>query len=204
MMHKRTLLAFAAALSLAGGSVYAQAPAAPTRVRATIEKIDGDTLSLKARDGHMVTVVLAPDFKVVGVSKAQIGDIKPGSYIGSAAIPQADGSLKALEVTVFPPSMKGTGEGHYGWDMGQNSTMTNGTVGDLLVSNGRTMTVKYSNGGEKKITVPEDVPIVSLEPSDRSLLKPGAHVIVVPTKAADGTLTANRISVGMNGIVPPM
>ena len=204
MMHKRTLLAFAAALSLAGGSVYAQAPAAPTRVRATIEKIDGDTLSLKARDGHMVSVVLAPDFKVVGVSKAQIGDIKPGSYIGSAAIPQADGSLKALEVTVFPPSMKGTGEGHYGWDMGQNSTMTNGTVGDLVVSNGRTMTVKYSNGGEKKITVPEDVPIVSLEPSDRSLLKPGAHVIVVPTKAADGTLTANRISVGMNGIVPPM
>jgi hypothetical protein len=100
--------------------------------------------------------------------------------------------------------MKGTGEGHYGWDMGQNSTMTNGTVGDLVVSNGRTMTVKYSNGGEKKITVPEDVPIVSLEPSDRSLLKPGAHVIVVPTKAADGTLTANRISVGMNGIVPPM
>ena len=178
--------------------------AAPTRIRATIEKIDGNTLSLTARDGHEVTVTLSADAKVIGVSRAQIGDIKPGSFIGTAAIPQPDGSLKALEVTVFPPSMNGTGEGHYAWDLGANSTMTNGTVGDLVVSSGRVMTVKYSGGGEKRITVPDDVPIVSLEPADRSLLTPGAHVIVAPAKGADGTLTASRINVGVNGTVPPM
>jgi hypothetical protein len=191
-----------AGLCLAGGSALAQS-APPARIRATIEKVDGNTLSLRARDGHEFSVMLTPDAKIVGVSTAEIGSIKPGSFIGTAAVPQPDGSLKALEVTVFPPSMNGTGEGNYAWDLGANSTMTNGTVGDLVVSSGRTMTVKYK-GGEKKVLVPTDVPIVSLEPSDRSLVKAGAHVIVVPSKAADGSLTANRISVGENGTVPPM
>jgi hypothetical protein len=203
MKHTSTLLMVAASLSLAAGATLAQSTP-PMRIRATIEKVDGNTLSLKARDGHDVTVTLAPDAKIVGVTTAQVTAIKPGSFIGTAAIPQPDGSLKALEVTVFPPSMNGTGEGSYAWDLGGNSTMTNGTVGDLVVSNGRTMTVKYNNAGVKKIVVPDDVPIVSLEPSDRSLLEVGAHVIVVPTKGADGTLTASRISVGEHGTVPPM
>lgn len=208
MTSKSTLLAFAAGLSLTGaltgGVAFAQPAPAPARLRATIDSVDGSTLNLKARDGHMVKVVLTPDVKVVGVSKAQLSDIKSGTFIGSAAIPQPDGTLKALEVTVFPASMNGTGEGNYAWDLGNNSTMTNGTVGDLVVSSGRTMTVKYKGGGEKKITVPEDVPIVMLEPADKSLIKAGAHVLVVPTKAADGTLTASRINVGENGTVPPM
>jgi len=198
-MKKYLLLPFLVALAV---PAFAQAP--PMRIRATIEKIDGNTLSLKARDGHEVTVVLTADAKVIGVSRAKIGDIRPGSFIGSAAIPLPDGTLKALEVTVFPPSMNGTGEGHYGWDLGPTSTMTNGTVGDLVVSEGHTMTVKYSGGGEKKILVPDDVPIVSLEAADRSLLKPGAHIIVVPTKGTDGALTAARINVGVDGTVPPM
>ena len=196
-------LVLAAGLSLTAAASYAQTTP-PMRIRATIDKVDGNVLDLKARDGHEVTVTLTGDVKVVGVTKSTVAEIKPGSFIGTAAVPQPDGTLKALEVTVFPPSMKGTGEGNYGWDLGSNSTMTNGTVGDLVVSNGRTMTVNYNGTGEKKITVPDDVPIVSLEPSDRSLLVVGAHVIVVPTKAADGTLTANRISVGENGTVPPM
>ncbi len=149
-------------------------------------------------------VKLTDDVKVVAVSKADIADIKSGSFIGSATVPAADGTLRALEVTVFPPAMNGTGEGHYAWDLAPNSMMTNGTVGDLVVSDGRTMTVKYSGGGEKKIVVPADVPIVSLMMADRSLLVAGAHVIVAPTKAADGSLSASRINVGANGTVPPM
>ena len=201
-MNRRLLLALMGTLSIAGGAV-AQTPA-PARIRATIDKLDGTTLSLTTRANAKVTVVLTDDAKVVAASKAQVGDIKPGSYIGSAAVPQPDGSLKALEVTVFPPSMNGTGEGSYGWDLTPASTMTNGTVGDLVVSEGRTMTVKYGSGGEKKIVVPDDVPIVSLAPSDRTLLVPGAHVVIAAAKAADGALTASRVTVGANGTVPPM
>ncbi len=201
-MNRRLLLALMGTLSIAGGAM-AQTPA-PTRIRATIDKLDGNTLSLTTRANAKVTVMLTDDAKVVAASKAQVGDIKPGSYIGSAAVPQPDGSLKALEVTVFPPSMNGTGEGSYGWDLTPASTMTNGTVGDLVVSEGRTMTVKYGNGGEKKIVVPDDVPIVSLAPSDRTLLVPGAHVVIAAAKAADGALTASRVTVGANGTVPPM
>lgn len=201
-MNRRLLLALMGTLSIAGGAM-AQTPA-PTRIRATIDKLDGNTLSLTTRANAKVSVTLTDDAKVVAASKAQVGDIKPGSFIGSAAVPQPDGSLKALEVTVFPPSMNGTGEGSYGWDLTPTSTMTNGTVGDLVVSEGRTMTVKYGNGGEKKIVVPDDVPIVSLAPSDRTLLVPGAHVVIAAAKAADGALTASRVTVGANGTVPPM
>jgi hypothetical protein len=202
MKHTRTLLALTASLTLSGAAFAQTTP--PARIRATIEKIDGNVLTLKPRSGADVMVTLTPDVKVVGVTKAQITDIKSGSFIGSAAIPQPDGTLKALEVTVFPPAMAGTGEGSYAWDQGPTSSMTNGTVGDLVVSAGRIMTVKYNGSGEKKIFVPEDVPIVSLEPVDRSMLTVGAHVIVVPTKGADGKLTASRINVGEHGIVPPM
>ncbi len=202
-MNRRSLLALVAVLSAAGGATMAQAPA-PARIRGTVATVDGNTLHLKTRANADVTVTLTDDAKVVAIKTAQVGDIKPGSFIGTAAVPLPDGSLKALEVHVFPPSMNGTGEGHYDWDLGAGSTMTNGTVGDLVVSEGRTMTVKYGNGGEKKIVVPDDVPIVSMEPADRKLLTPGAHVVVLPTKAADGTLTANRVSVGVNGTVPPM
>lgn len=203
---KRTAIALTTIVCLAALPALAQQAAPPSRVRATIEKIDGDALLLKARDGHELTVTLTPDVKVVGVGKADLADIKPGSFIGTATVPGQDGTQRALEVTVFPASMKGTGEGSYAWDLGPNTLMTNGTVGDLVVSSGRTMTVSYNGqgSGEKTIFVPDDVPVVTLQPSDKSLLVPGAHIIVVPTKAADGTLTAGRINVGMNGTVPPM
>ncbi len=200
-LASRAALALAATLSLAGPA-RAQAP--QTRLRATIEAVDGDTLRLKERNGQTLAVMLAPDSKVVGVSNGAIGDIKPGSFIGSAAVPQPDGTLKALEVHVFPPSMNGVGEGSYAWDLTPGSTMTNGTVSDLVAVHGRTMTVKYSGGGEKTITVPEDVPIVSLAPTDRAPLVAGAHVVLAPVKGADGTLTASRINVGLDGLVPPM
>lgn len=207
MMNKRTFLAAATGLVLAAAAANAQPAPAPTRIRGTIEKIDGSTLTIKPRSGAEVAVKLTDDVKVVGVKKAQMSDIQPGSFIGSAAVPQPDGTSKALQVTVFPPSMKGAGEGSYAWDLGPNTTMTNGTVGDLVTTNGRTMTVKYNGqgSGEKKIIVPDDVPVVMLNPdATKALLTVGAHIIVVPTKAADGTLSANRISVGENGTVPPM
>ena len=193
----------AAGLAFTAGIAVAQ-PAPSNRIRATVEKVDGNVLTLKPRSGPDVTVTLTDPLMVTGVAKAQVSDIKPGSYIGTAAVPQPDGTLRALEVTVFPPAMNGAGEGHYPWDLGSTSTMTNGTVGDLVTSNGRTMTVKYK-GEEKQIVVPDDVPIVVLNPgAPRSLIQPGAHVIVQPTKAADGALSANRINVGENGITPPM
>jgi hypothetical protein len=201
-MTKFRIAAAALGLSLLAGGAMAQ-PAPAARVRATITAVDGNALSLTARNGDKLMVVLTPDVRVIAVATAKLADIKPGSFIGSAAIPQADGSLKALEVTVFPPAMNGTGEGHYDWDLGKTSTMTNGTVGDLVVSSGRVMTVKYK-GGEKKIVVPDDVPVVSLEPGNVKMLTPGAHVLVVPVKAADGTLSASRINVGKDGTVPPM
>ena len=203
MLHARFLLAAAAGLTLTASLATAQ-PAPSTRIRGTVEAVDGNNVTIKPRSGPNVTVRMTDDHVVTGVAKAQLSDVQPGSYIGTAAVPQPDGTQKALEVTVFPPAMNGTGEGHFPWDLGSNSTMTNGTVGDLVNANGRTMTVKYK-GEEKKIVVPDDVPIVVLHPgADHALVKAGAHVIVQPTKAADGTLTANRISVGENGITPPM
>ena len=190
--------ALALGLCVIGSSAFAQTPA---RMRGTIEKIAGDELVMKTRAGESLTIKLTATTPVSGVFNAKIEDIKPGSFIGCAAVPQPDGGLKALEVTVFPPGMHG-GEGHYAWDLSPTSTMTNGTVGDLKIANGRMMTVKYPDG-EKTIYVPTDVPIVTFEIADRSKLVPGAHVVVTETKAADGSMTANRISVGENGVIPP-
>ena len=172
------------------------------RVRATIEKVTADTLEVKTKAGKKLTLKLSPDLAVMSVSHAAITDIKSDSFIGSAAIPLPDGTLKALEVTVFPAGMK-SGEGHYAWDLGKKSTMTNGTVGDVVVTSGRTITVKYPDG-EKKIVVPADVPIVSLNKADRSLLVAGAHGVFVVTKAPDGSEVVGRALVGINGVVPPM
>jgi hypothetical protein len=192
--------AMALGLGLLGTAAYAQMPPT-TRLRGTVETLSGNDLTVKARNGQDVTVHMTGSTSVAGVFEAKLADIKPGSFIGSAAAPQPDGTLKALEVTVFPPGMHG-GEGSYAWDLTPTSTMTNGTVGDLVVSNGRTMTVKYPNG-QKTLVVPPDVPIVSFEPSDRSKLVPGAHVVVAVTKAADGSSNAVRVQVGENGTIPP-
>ena len=136
------------------------------------------------------------------VTQGTIADVKPNSFVGSAAIPQPDGTLKALEVTVFPPGLK-SGEGNYPWDLGRNSQMTNGTVGSVVGTRDSTVTVKYPNG-EKRIVIPADVPVVQLAMGDRSLLVPGAHVVLFVTRAPDGTQVLQRALVGKNGLVPPM
>jgi hypothetical protein len=196
------------AVLLVGGMAAAQAqqpPANRLAVRGTIEQISATSLVVKARNGHEMTLAVPADAAIRAVSLAKLADIKPDSFIGTAAVPQPDGTQKALEVHVFAASLRGSGEGNRPWlgANGQSGQMTNGTVGSLVVTDGTTMKVKYKDG-EKTIVVPPDVPIVYMEPGDRSLLKTGAPVLVFPTKNADGTLTATTIIAGKNGVIPPM
>ena len=190
------------ALLLAAGAAIAAEP--PPRTRGTIERLDGDTLTLATRGGQKATFKLMPDTRIVGAIDAQLGAIKPDTYIGTSAAPQPDGTLKAIEVHVFPESMRGTGDGHYPWDLDGANTMTNGAVGALAGTSGRTMTVKYQ-GGERKVVVPEGTPVVAFEPADRSIVKPGARAFGGDDKGADGTqATAVFLVVGENGVNPPM
>ncbi len=176
----------------------------PTRVRGTIESATEQALTIKSRDGQTVTVMLAPNFAVVAVSKASLGDIKSGTFVGAAALPQSDGTFKAQEVLVFPEAMRGTDEGHYPWDLSPGSTMTNAAVSAMVSGNdGTALTLKHKNG-EVKVVVPQDAPIVTLGPGDKSLLVPGAGVFVPASKAADGALSAGRVLVGKDGLMPPM
>ena len=172
------------------------------RVRGTIEKVDGNTVVVKSVDKSEVTLTLTAKALIVGVVKATLADIKPGSFVGSAAMPQADGSQKALEVHIFAESQRGTGEGHRPFTI-PNSTMTNGTVGDMVTAtDGGTLTVKYKDG-EKKIVVPPGIPIVRYEISDRSELKPGVHITALnAVKKQDGSIEAPRLNVGRDGVVP--
>src|SRR5712692_6592614 len=194
-------LGAALAAALAVSPVFAQQPQTQ-RVRGTIEKVDNDTLSVKARDGAMLTVALANNVLVIGVVKASLSDIKEGSFIGSGAMPQADGSQKALEVHIFAETQRGTGDGHRPWDGAPNSTMTNGTAGTAVTGgDGPGITVKYKDG-EKKIIVPPGTPIVRYEVGQKSELKPGANInIVNAVKKPDGTFEAARVNVGRDGVV---
>ncbi|PCR93847.1 DUF5666 domain-containing protein [Pseudomonas allokribbensis] len=202
LLRHTTTLALIGVLS--AGSVYAgDAPGMRIGVRGEITGVSPESLKVHVNSGENVVVQLTPDTKVRAVTLANIEDIKPGSYIGSAAIPQEDGTLKALEVHVFPPELAGSGDGHRPFDLAKGSSMTNGSVGDLVVSNGRVLTVNYK-GGQQKILVPEDVPIVNLAPGDRSLLKVGVKIVTFVTQSADGTLTAQSISAGKDGVKPPM
>lgn len=197
----RWLPAAAAALLVCAGGARTDAP--PTRVRATIETVKGNELDLITRADERLKVTLAPDATIVAIVPTRLEDIKPGSFIGCAALPQPNGTLRALEIHVFPEKMRGTGEGHRPFDLQPQSTMTNGTVGTVTGSNGRTLTVTYQ-GGEQTITVAPDTPIVTYAPGTPSLLAPHAHLIAMVRSAPDGTLTATRISVGKDGLVPPM
>ena len=192
--------AFLTALLLCGVSTAAFAD--PVRIRGTVESLNGDALVL-ARAGEKLPVALSGKTAVSAVVPFNLSDIKPGSFIGTAAVPGKGGTLVALEVHVFPEAMRGLGEGHRPFDLQPESTMTNGTVGDVTASNGETLTVTYK-GGQQTVMVPEGTPIVTLAPGERSMLVPGAHIIVFGDKAADGAITALRILAGKDGLVPPM
>lgn len=202
LLLRRTAASAILASGLIGSAAFAQTPPS-IGIRGAIVSVTGENLVVKPNHGADQTVMLDKNTRVAAISLAKIEDIKPGSYIGAAAIPQPDGSQKALEVHVFPPAMAGTGDGHRPFDLTPNSTMTNGSVGDVVVSNGRTLTVNYK-GGEKKILVPEDVPIVNIEAGDRSMLVAGAKVVLRASKNPDGSMTAQSVNVGKNGVTPPM
>lgn len=190
-------------LALAGTAAFAQAPQV-TRVRGAIEHLDGNALTVKARDGREIAIALAPNATVTGVVPASLADITAGKFIGVTSMPRPDGTLLALEIHVFPESMRGVGEGHRAWDLKPDSTMTNATVADVVAeAKDRMLTLRYKEG-EKKVFVPVGIPIVTYVRADRSALKPGAHVFVIATRGADGGLSAPRVSVGLNGLVPPM
>ena len=217
-----------ACVLLIGGLLALAGPAcgqtALQRIRGDVDALRGRMLDVRTAPGQIVPVRLADDVRVSARSAAPPGAIAPGAFIGTTAIPQPDGTLSAVEVHVFPESMRGTGEGHRPMAIEPRSTMTNATVtsvtgtGRGALSNtmtnatvtevapggvGRRVTLKY-NGGEKTVVIGDSVPVVMIEPGDVSMLVPGAHVVVTASKQLDGTLTSDRVVVGKNGIVPPL
>jgi hypothetical protein len=195
-------------IQLALAAVIAASCAAATaqtlRVRGTIEKADGNVLTLKSTDGAELKLTLNDNALIVAVVKASMAEIKEGTFLGSAAMPQPDGSQKALEVHIFPEQMRGTGEGHRPYAPVPNSTMTNGSTSGATVAgvDGSAILVRYKDG-EKKIVVPPGAPIVRYEIGGKGDLKPGARfTVIAATRKPDGTLEANRINVGRDGVVP--
>ncbi|GCD50946.1 hypothetical protein BJI49_11645 [Acetobacter pasteurianus] len=220
MFHTRFSLIAAATVLISTGTAFAQMPPS---VRGTVISVDGDEAAVRTPLGHM-TVHLAPDTHFAGVKKASLDDIRSDSYIGTAAVPATDGTLRALEVTIFPDALRGMGEGNYPWDLGKSGSMTNGAVssvsnGALAPSSaassmtngmvravnddhGRTIQVSYK-GGMQKVALPGNIPVVSLEPADRSLLKKSSRVAVFGPVTGT-TVEAKQIIIGEDGIKPPM
>lgn len=197
-------LAPALALVMMCAPSFAQQPP-PVRIRGTIEAVDGPLLSIKSREGNDLKVRTTDDVAVFGVVKTELSEIKPGSYIGVTAMPEPDGTQKAVAVHIFPENQRGAAEGFRPWDLRPNSTMTNATVAETVAgTDGQHIRVKYKDG-EKKVLVPPGTPIVTFIAGDKAQIKPGAHIIIFgATKKDDGTLEANRVNVGIDGITPPM
>jgi hypothetical protein len=205
-VHRSTLKRpIVAVLMVVASSLYAIAQqTSPSRVRGTIEGVDGDVLAVKSRGGEDVKLRMTDDIRVIGIIKISLADIKVGSFIGTTTVPGPDGGEDAIEVHVFPEEMRGTGEGSRPFDLRPNSTMTNATVAESVAGNdGRTLLIKYKDG-EKKVVVSSDTPVVTYVPADKSDLKAGAKVIAAMKKLADGSFETNRVSVGRDGLTPPM
>ncbi len=197
---KKIMTGLALTASLSGAAWAQEAPV--TITRGTISSVTGQTLEAKSRNGQTVPVTMTDKTKVLVAETASLADMKPNSYVGIAAAPLPDGTIKALEVTIFDESLRGSGDGHYGWDLPGSTTMTNGAVGSVQTTNGRTMVIDYK-GGSKTVVVPDDVPVVMVKPADSSVLKPGARIVVFSPKGA-ASITANALVAGANGTVPPM
>jgi len=193
-----------AMVALSTLSAVAQRAPTPTRVRGTIESVDGDVVAVKSRSGEDVKLHMTGDVKLVGIIKISLADIKVGSFIGTTTVPGPDGVPSAVEVHVFPEAMRGTGEGSRPYDLKPNSTMTNATVSESVAGNdGHTLLVKYKEG-EKKVVVSPDTPVVTYVPADKSDLKAGAQIIAFVKELPDGSFESNRISIGRDGLTPPM
>jgi len=206
-VRRTTLVRPLAAIALVAASALsaiAQQSPTPSRVRGTIEGVEGDVVAVKSRGGEDVKLHMTGDIRIVGITRISLADIKVGSFIGTTTVPGADGTPSAVEVHVFPEAMRGTGEGSRPYDLKPNSTMTNATVAESVVGNdGRTLLIKYKDG-EKKVVVSPETPVVTYVPADRTDLKAGAKVIAFMKQLPDGSFETNRISVGRDGLTPPM
>ena len=203
LLMPRVVVASLTVISVLASVAWAQQP--PTvRIRGAIEAVDGSLLTVKSREGTEMKVRVTDNVAVFGVAKTAMSEIKPGSYIGVSAMPEPDGTQKALAVHIFPESQRGAAEGFRPWDLRPNSTMTNATVAETVAgTDGQNILIKYKDG-EKKVVVPPDTPIVTFVAGDKSELKPGAKIIIFSATKEDGTLEAARVNVGRDGITPPM
>lgn len=199
-----TALSFTAALTLASAAFAQSSAARPERIRGEIVSLSGNTLKVHRRSGETVTIDVDDKAGVNAVKNIQLADIKPGSYVGAAAVPGPDGKLQAKGVLVFPEAARGTGEGHYAWDLGANSTMTNANVDTVVQgTSGRDLKLSYQ-GGSNTINVPTNAPVVTLIPATRAELTAGKKVFVVATPAKDGAYDGHLVVVEKDGVAPPM
>ncbi len=197
----RSIPLFVLALVLLCAQAIAQ-PAQNRRIRGTIESLDGNVLTVKARDGTSVKINLADNWQVTAYTKAQLADIKIGSFIGVGGVPQADGSQKAVSINIFPESARGLGEGFRPWDQAPNGTMTNASVAEAVAApDGQTLLLKYKDG-EKKIVVPPGTPIAMFGPGDKTEVKPGVATATSAGTKPDGSLESARVGIGREGFVP--
>jgi len=208
-MTRRAFGAAGFALAFATTASLAQQQPQTTRIRAMIEKVDGDVLMVKARNGDQLKVTTADNARYAALIKATLDDLKPDTYIGVTSMPQPDGTLKAVAIHIFQPNQRGTGEGHRPWDLTPGSMMTNAAIETTVASaDGQTITVKYKQGEkveDKKVLVTPQTAIVRYVPGDKNELKPGVHIIIgAATKNADGSFGAAALNYGRDGIVPPM
>ena len=202
-MDRRLFLATAMLAGMSAGTAIAQT-APPTRVRGTIATVEGNNMTVNSRDGQKLEVTLNDPLTVLTVKKVDLNSIATNDYVGIATRTGADGKLTALEVLVFPEAGRGSGEGHYGWDLEPGSMMTNGTVkGAVTAASGRELSLTYKDGSNT-IFVPPSVPVVTFAPAERADLKPGTPIFFGATKNAEGKLTAGRVIVGKDGVAPPM
>jgi hypothetical protein len=192
-------------IALLVGPALAQSPpdGTPTRIRGTVEKLDGQNLTVKSRDGQSVSVAMAPNFEVLALVKKTLADIKPGDFVASTGVKDKDGKIQAVEARIFPQATPDGGR-QFAWDLMPDSVMTNATVGTVTKApQGTVLKVTYT-GGESEYTIGPEVPILATAPGDISLLKPGAAVVVLALKKADGTVTSARLYAEKDGVKPPM
>ena len=208
ILRVTTAVAFAIAVGQWHPLQAAESPKGkPVTIRGKIATVEKDALKVTTSSGD-VLVKLPDNVRITGVETAKLSDISAGNFVGTAAVKGTNGTLKALEVLIFPESARGTGEGHRAWDLTPGSTMTNANVEKIEQvqvekTQGEMLMLKYK-GGEQKVLVPPGTPIVKAVPGDRSLLKPGTGVFIPSVRGADGTITATRITAGTGGVMPPM
>jgi len=203
----RTKSLFAGALiALLALPAAAQNPpqGTPTRIRGTVEKLDGQALTVKSREGQELTITLAPNVTVAYLVKKSLGDIKAGDFVATTSSKGTDGKNHSVELRIFPDAMRGLGEGQYAWDLMPDSLMTNATVAGITgAPQGQTLKVTYK-GSESEIVVGPDTPIFGYGAGDTSLLKPGAAIFIVALKNPEGSLSASRVTAEKDGVKPPM